>query len=218
MPNYCFNCIRVDGAPSDIKAFFADTFGNSKEFDFNTLIQMPTEYDDAEIIEDETFVLIERHDVVKKTSDDLTPGERTMRILALPDGMLRAAKHSASLFDRYGHANWCDWSMANWGTNRNASTTQFANPPTDFDHEFEFCFDTAWCPPEPIFRKISEKYPALRFDFKCIETCMAYGGTGSDHGIQFVFEVFDDRDPRYAALAEDLGFVLEDEDDEDEEA
>lgn len=58
-----------------------------------------------------------------------------------------------------GYADWYGWSLANWGTKWNSY--DFA---VKSEAPFIIQFDTAWSFPEPVFRKIAEMFPTLRFE------------------------------------------------------
>ena len=57
--------------------------------------------------------------------------------------------------------NWFDWNCANWGTKWNADSG-FLNKNT-------ISFFTAWTPPEPIVKKLSEMFPNVSFSMKFTE-------------------------------------------------
>lgn len=57
----------------------------------------------------------------------------------------------------YGATTWYDWCCQNWGTKWNAGNTEaFGNDAVTFE--------TAWCSPEPVIKKLSEMYPDKRID------------------------------------------------------
>lgn len=53
-----------------------------------------------------------------------------------------------------GHASWYSWSIANWGTKWNAYGLDILREHEDV---FEFRFDTAWSPPEPVFAALADR-------------------------------------------------------------
>ncbi|MCJ1901482.1 hypothetical protein MR829_14005 [Paracoccus versutus] len=53
-----------------------------------------------------------------------------------------------------GHASWYSWSIANWGTKWNAYSCEVID---ECEGRFEFRFDTAWSPPEPVFAALADR-------------------------------------------------------------
>lgn len=53
-----------------------------------------------------------------------------------------------------GHASWYSWSIANWGTKWNAYSFEVID---ECEDRFEFRFDTAWSPPEPVFAALADR-------------------------------------------------------------
>lgn len=56
----------------------------------------------------------------------------------------------------YGCDSWYDWACDNWGTKWNACNITLNYEPNA--EEVEYWIDTAWSCPEPIIRKLVEKY------------------------------------------------------------
>ena len=73
---------------------------------------------------------------------------------------------------KYGHKDWYDWSLENWGTKWDACEggTHIS------DYEVEASFDTAWAPPTPWLEKVSVKYKKLRFELEYTEEGMGFEG------------------------------------------
>lgn len=63
---------------------------------------------------------------------------------------LRAIK----AYELYGHTSWYGWSIANWGTKWNSYSFRELS---ENDGHFEFTFETAWSPPEPIFAALADR-------------------------------------------------------------
>lgn len=75
---------------------------------------------------------------------------------------------------KYGCADWYDWSCKNWGTKWNACET-YIDGNTVY-------FDTAWSPPLPVIEKLSKLYPENE-----IEICFAEEQVGILSG-RYVFQ------------------------------
>ena len=74
---------------------------------------------------------------------------------------------------KYGHGDWYSWSIDKWGTKWNASSTYINDIQ---DNYFDFSFNTAWSPPIPLLKALSEKYPLLRFDTEFEEEGVGFAG------------------------------------------
>ena len=57
-----------------------------------------------------------------------------------------------------GHTDWYGWSIENWGTKWNSYSNEIRE---EADGLLVFKMETAWSYPEPIMRKVAEKYPDL---------------------------------------------------------
>tara|TARA_A100001015_G_C14768699_1_gene624338 strand:+ start:107 stop:868 length:762 start_codon:yes stop_codon:yes gene_type:complete len=57
---------------------------------------------------------------------------------------------------KYGHSNWYDWCLSNWGTKWNASEVSYAIDPTGCELIYNFC--TAWNPPTVWLDEFIKKY------------------------------------------------------------
>lgn len=73
-------------------------------------------------------------------------------------GAIELAQKYISNKQKFGHATWREWCIANWGTKWNAYSV----------HEPEFRsdrailrFDTAWSPAIPIMIRLSERFPSV---------------------------------------------------------
>jgi len=73
----------------------------------------------------------------------------------------------------HGKNNWYDWSWKNWGTKWNSCHTEFKR----FDDKVAmYIFQTAWCPPVPIWEALMNIYsgqvkgcPAIHFEWHCLD-------------------------------------------------
>lgn len=74
---------------------------------------------------------------------------------------LPKAEAALKAYKECGHTDWYSWSCENWGTKWNAyGYEELASEPG----HFEFQIETAWSPPEPVFRAMSEAFPDLCID------------------------------------------------------
>ncbi len=87
------------------------------------------------------------------------------------EDVFEQARRSIRAFEETGFADWYEWSIANWGTKWNASDFQVIK---DEPGRYEFDFDTAWSPPEPIYAKLAEMFPGLCFEISGDEPGMGF--------------------------------------------
>ena len=82
----------------------------------------------------------------------------------------------------YRKNNWNDWSMENWGTNRNCYYTELC--------ENGFSFYTAWTPCSPVIRTLAKQFPNARFEYWYEEPgCQFCGLEIYEHGqMQYLME------------------------------
>ena len=73
----------------------------------------------------------------------------------------------------YGHKDWYNWSVDNWGTKWDACDSVTNN---DTENELHLGFDTAWSPPTPWLQKVTEKYKLLKFTLEYTEEGMGFEG------------------------------------------
>jgi hypothetical protein len=186
MPNWCSNHILVTGSLGEIARFARTCIRQDQNgqpwFDFNSLIPMPAilEGTEASSLVDEALLVLGRDDLAWMP---LSLEER-MKRRNVPDveslrekiGLetLGKARQSIEAFEQTGAPNWYVWANVNWGTKCN---------PWDFKvireepGVYECRFETAWSPPEPVYVKLAEMFPALCFEM-----------SGGDDQLNFDFE------------------------------
>lgn len=76
-----------------------------------------------------------------------------------------------------GYADWYGWAIANWGTKWNSYSFSIKS-----EAPFVIQFDTAWSFPEPVFRKIAEMFPALRFEVASFDEGWGFSCVGCFNG------------------------------------
>ena len=70
--------------------------------------------------------------------------------------------------------NWYDWSVVNWGTKWDVTNCKITD--THEDGIVTYSFETAWCPPEPIYDVLAEKYPEVSISWFYDEYGMEVSG------------------------------------------
>jgi len=111
---------------------------NLNAFDIMTPAEKIAEYEKSVVGEDENF------NAGKTVEEAITYGKRAV------DNIIK-----------YGHMNWYDWSVANWGTKWNASSTNITGSTIEFE--------TAWSDVSDLMCKLSEKYPDNTFYYDFAE-------------------------------------------------
>lgn len=157
MPNYVRNIIRMKGiANLDLFRTYKD---GVKGFDFNKLIEMPESLNMSDGSESERGIAAALQKICKVQFD--TPfGELNCRVVVAKDFFKEEKREEYEKLGmkyieniiKYGHPTWYGWACENWGTKWNACDTRI-------NGEDEIQFDTAWSNPEPVIKKLAEKYP-----------------------------------------------------------
>jgi hypothetical protein len=101
-------------------------------------------------------------------------------------------RRSKENVNKYGHANWYDWCCYNWGTKWDVESDVLdALRLVNGTWSIRVCFDSAWCPPEGLYRWINAEYPDVEIDAYWEEP--GIGQQGNFYGLlaTFVSEVED---------------------------
>jgi hypothetical protein len=75
----------------------------------------------------------------------------------------------------YGHDNWYDWRIDNWGTKWDTDESS-QNIIEHTDENFWIDFDSAWSPPIEWVKRVSNMYPTLTFEITYMEEGMGFCG------------------------------------------
>lgn len=67
----------------------------------------------------------------------------------------------------YGTMDWYDWRVQHWGTKWNSYDACL-------DDDGSLCFTTAWDPPEPIIRHLSELFPEVKLEHAWTDENIGY--------------------------------------------
>lgn len=101
------------------------------------------------------------------------------------------AKRIAENIRQYGHQDWYDWRMANWGCKWDV------DPDCTFvtvgKSDIWISCDTAWGPPDRLYEEIAKRFPDLVFEAKYLEEGMWFAGSYEGHeGALFDYPCTDD--------------------------
>lgn len=176
MPNITTNRIKMEGIRR------LPLFDDEGNFDFNKIIPMPSSLDiESGTITDQAIIcyLTDRCSVEIDDLDYQKIGLIMKTIEYYLGNSMEAAKNifqncsklSSAKKDElykkgeiyinnylsYGATTWYDWCCNNWGTKWNAGRTEVCS-------NDEIVFETAWCSPEPIIKRLSELYPEKRIE------------------------------------------------------
>lgn len=175
MPNITTNTVKMEGIRH------LPLFDEDGNFDFNKIIPMPPSLDiesgsvtDQAIVcyltekgtisvEDldykKTGLLVkllksyfkESLDIAKEISIEINK----ISSIGKKNDLYKKGEIYVSNYLHYGATTWYDWCCEHWGTKWNAGDTCI------FDDD-EVSFETAWCAPIPVIKKLSEMYPNKR--------------------------------------------------------
>jgi hypothetical protein len=99
---------------------------------------------------------------------------------------IRLVAAEKSNLKKYGHKNWYDWCVNNWGTKWNAGGD---NPDMMVDYDYDedgdtvialFQFDTAWAPPLGVLEKLMDTHPELSIECRYHEPGVGFFGVWTD--------------------------------------
>ena len=138
MPNWCYNRVRIDADPDQVKKLkeIHDIF---EKYDdpFNQILPIP----------DFKNIPNEKGELPKLRRELNKDGSVFYETYDFPDGK--------------NDDRWYHWCIDNWGTKWEPDILDVDG---DQDSEMlEIVFNTAWSPPEGVVEKMREKYPKLTF-------------------------------------------------------
>lgn len=150
MPNWCENHISFSGKPDEIQKFL-------------------------EVIKDETsdcgYSLFEK---LYPTPEELLD---TVASIGSKEEMSDQQKNNV---EKYGHADWYDWRISNWGTKWTESELRLEQElytSRQGISTIAFGFETAWGPAIELFDKVTKDYPNILICLYYEEPGMGFCGT-----------------------------------------
>ena len=141
MPNWCENKLDVSGNKIDIQKFKESTLvkaekGDEIHFTMNLLYPTPPE-------------------LLEQSAPNNWRGEETDT-----EGKLEFEKKIEELKQKYGHTDWYDWRVDEWGTKWDAADTYVLD---DEDEFLSIQYNTAWSPNMEWVKTIAKQFPELTF-------------------------------------------------------
>jgi Ferredoxin-like domain in Api92-like protein len=158
MPNYCHCSLSFQGDKQDIAMLRTaisskNESGKTIPIDFNQIVPMPPE---LRIANHSDGQLLYKRDYEKKS---LVEHEQNRLKSMSPNEILEAielAKQYHDNIQKYGFQTWYEWSWEYWGTKWNALFLDTEQSESDILE-----FQTAWSPPLPVLKVLSEKFPRV---------------------------------------------------------
>lgn len=209
MPNHCQNKVTITGPDEDIRRFVAavDTNGeiDGEHFDFNGIIPMP-----ADLKNTSSPVRIQTQEEIDKIWADFNKLDANNQKMfhGRPFDLGITQETNDRLIKEYGHNNWYDWALANWGTKWGAYDSSDWSASAD---SMSISFTTAWSPPIEFFVNASKLYPTLNFNLIFVEeTYSPIGEVNFSNGEhEEVFVTKDPNDEEAKEILEEMGFDLD---------
>jgi hypothetical protein len=185
MPNHVTTLATVAGVKSDVQKFYDPCIvqiEGKTVFDFEQIIPMPKSLS----IDCGTELEIGINYLLSQSSrsiDYKAPSWVACR--EVTEKAIELGRQALRNIADHGYATWYDWAVENWGTKWNSYSFKRIPCPFNEDSDFEdvmtyykFKFDTAWSFPTPIFKKLAEMFPSLRFDTVCFDEGWNFAGRG----------------------------------------
>lgn len=201
MPNHCMNMLRVKGDDKKIEAFLAtvkgepNSCGEPNHLDINKIIPMPSSLDIEEGAHTEMGLALYDPDgdefkkllSSKINMKDGTPVKTHEQFVAyvnedtpeIVEEIRRLGKIALENIAAHGHRSWYNWRMEHWGTKWELyDFNDVALEPGTCDIQFS----SAWNPPIPIIKALSEQYPDLQFGLVYCELGNWFAGAVTKDG------------------------------------
>jgi len=151
MPNHVTTVVNLVGPQDEITRFWSTVAGKESEFDFNRIVEQPPE---LEITSDGMIDYLQ-----SEYTEKLPVKELVTKLLELDSETLENFFAGIRNLRKHGHASWYGWRCGKWGTKWNAYDIGIISSTS-------FSFDTAWAHPYPVFAKLSEMFPSVRFELR----------------------------------------------------
>ena len=153
MPNWCSNTLFVEGDLNALQDFKKRVLkvneNNIVEFTMQELMPTPQE-------------LLEMTSPVSYRGDESDD-----------EAKAKFEKHCEELKEKYGHMDWYNWRVENWGTKWDVSES-------DVDEmegkSLNIHYTTAWAPNDGFIKFASKVYPSLNFRLSYEEAGMGFCG------------------------------------------
>lgn len=153
MPNWCENDLTVKGDKRTLEEFIKFVAGDNRGFCFNQIIPIP-----AELANIQTgFQTINGKTYTHWGSNGEGIEQNQLDLLTA----------------KYGHCDWYNWAIENWGTKWDAEAIDIE---LVSDTCVKYTFSTAWSPPIPIIAALAARFSALKFRLEYYECGCGFKG------------------------------------------
>lgn len=162
MPNHVTNILTFANADEKKIAEIKDFLKNgNRELDFNNIAPIPKELEGTR-----SPVFIISQEEYDKQEERITKGEITEneKNWGLSRGLTQEI--ADKYIKKFGHADWYNWQLDNWGTKWNAYEV--------FVGDDYIEFQTAWATPNEIFVKLSKIFPDVLFNIRYSDEDFGY--------------------------------------------
>lgn len=198
MPNHVTTRCVVTGGEVELKRF-RDTFcciNDEGDFyvDFNKIIPMPAiliNSVEGSIASTGLSLLLAEHGITHQEHELMDSQKEEIRkrlgmasesfpevaekfLAEYPEYMKSGIQRLIAIYET-GYQSWYPWALANWGTKWNAYDCVLNY---ETEKYLEFCFNTAWSFPEPIFNKLAQLFPLLTLECDCYDEGGIFAGEG----------------------------------------
>ena len=168
MPNWCYNKVTCSGTVDDLTQFIEYVQENDNNFSFNAVIPMPEELRE---VASPVKTFKTKAEVDAYNTQQPAPGFEIGKAIT-------HAKHTA-LLKKYGHAEWYNWSIKNWGCKWDTQPNEIEMETRldDRDNGYvSYTFDTPWGPPEEVYRALYDMFPKVHISWFYDEPGMEFSG------------------------------------------
>lgn len=203
MPDFMDSRVLVTGPALDLGTFHQSHFAyrqqsDSVEFQLGSIVPVPEEFRDVEVVPALTLALIALGADLEPTYDPLSAKFDDLRkfgwlkntairsreeLLAYLNETDReavsAARERMEVFKQTGYYDGYAWRLEQWGVKWDATSTIIVAQKPNL---LEFEFQTPWCFPEPVFRELGLIYPSLCFDITAVNPVLGMGLRGRIFG------------------------------------
>lgn len=168
MPNWTSNRVVIKGNADTLKTIKESLQTEDQSFDFNKIIPMPESLNlvSGGITDTSVQVAQSKKGSAKRAklmSSINLPYDLSMYYAGYGPKVLNTEEDVVALGQiyidnekKYGHRTWYNWCCENWGTKWNACDSELSS---EEDGQLEYCFQTAWSEPAPVFIELSKKFP-----------------------------------------------------------
>lgn len=199
MPNWVANRLKVIGDKNKVQEFLTHIKGQEREsevIDFNTIVPMPVSLRDTE---SSTRVSTAVLYYLEQTQNDelLSKVKNFLPTLPFPyfeketeselQELYSLGEKYVKIFEETGYLSWYEWSIDNWGTKWNATSSYTINL---YDNEVDVLFDTAWSGVPELIDRLVASFPHLYFEYDFADEDFCYNtgsgsGCGNEDGFTF---------------------------------